>query len=84
VDVDIGNLINSVICFLSYMGASGYLGFIFMSVSPCKMCSLFCNDVLSWRVDFIGSSLYLSLWVLVISLRKLSFLFGSMLPVNLR
>ena len=27
-DVDIGNLINSVICFLSYMGASGYLGFI--------------------------------------------------------
>jgi hypothetical protein len=36
VDVDIGNLINSVICFLSYMGASGYLEFIFISVSPAK------------------------------------------------
>ena len=69
-DVDIGNLVNSVICFLSCMGASVYLGFIFMSVSPCKICSLFCNDVLSWTVDFIGSSLYSSLWGLVISLEN--------------
>lgn len=79
-DVDIGNL-SYLFSFIT--GSFWIFGFIFSSVSPCKICSLFFNDVLSSRVDFIDSSLYLSLWGLVISLRKLSFPFSSMLPVSL-